>query len=51
MMKLFLIRQGQTDWNLLGKYQGQTDIPLSDEGMRQTALLVQHFPADTLDVV
>lgn len=51
MMKLFLIRHGQTDWNLLGKYQGQTDIPLSDEGMRQTALLVQHFPADTLDVV
>ena len=51
MMKLFLIRHGQTDWNILGKYQGQTDIPLSAEGVRQAERLAQHFPADALDVI
>lgn len=51
MMKLFLIRHGQTDWNRLGKYQGQADIPLSKEGMHQAALLKAHFPADALDVI
>ena len=51
MMKLLLIRHGQTDWNLLGKYQGQTDIALSGEGIRQADLLAQNFPVDTLDII
>lgn len=51
MMKLLLIRHGQTDWNLLGKYQGQTDIALSGEGIRQVDLLAQNFPVDTLDII
>ena len=51
MMKLLLIRHGQTDWNLLEKYQGQTDIALSGEGIRQADLLAQNFPVDTLDII
>ena len=51
MMKLLLIRHGQTDWNLLGKYQGQTDIALSGEGIRQADLLTKNFPVDTLDII
>lgn len=51
MMKLYLIRHGQTDWNRLGKYQGQADVPLSKEGLRQAERLARHFPADTLDVI
>ena len=50
-MKLLLIRHGQTDWNLLGKDQGQTDIALSGEGIRQADLLAQNFPVDTLDII
>lgn len=29
---LYIIRHGRTDWNVLHKLQGRTDIPLNDEG-------------------
>ncbi len=34
-MRIILVRHGQTEWNLLQKYQGQTDIPLTDLGRKQ----------------
>ena len=38
-MKLYLIRHGQTDWNVEGKIQGRQDIPLNDMGRRQARAL------------
>ena len=29
---LYIMRHGKTDWNVLHKLQGRTDIPLNDEG-------------------
>ncbi len=34
-MKLYVMRHGQTDWNVLGKVQGITDVELNERGIEQ----------------
>ncbi len=41
--QLLLVRHGQTDWNLRGLVQGQTDEPLDDQGRGQARRLGQRL--------
>ncbi len=38
--RLVLIRHGETDWNLEGRYQGQSDPPLNAQGRRKAEALI-----------
>lgn len=49
--RLYLIRHGETEWNKGGRYQGWTDIELSEEGRRQADLLGKRFEYLQLDAI
>jgi len=38
-----LVRHGETSWNALGKFQGSSDIELSNEGKQQALYLRERF--------
>ena len=48
MVRLVLVRHAATDWTAQGRFQGQTDVPLSPHGRRQVAALVQRLMTETL---
>lgn len=43
MLSLILLRHGKTEGNLLGRYNGRTDEPLCEEGVRE-AETARHYP-------
>ncbi|MCS6938882.1 MAG: histidine phosphatase family protein [Roseiflexus sp.] len=43
MTTFYIIRHGQTDWNLQGRWQGKADIPLNDTGRAQAQRLAGHL--------
>lgn len=44
-MIFYLIRHGQTDWNKEKRLQGQKDIPMNDEGIKQMEELSEKMAA------
>ena len=34
-LKLYIIRHGETEWNVIKRFQGQLNTPLTEKGMEK----------------
>lgn len=50
-MKIYIIRHGQTDWNVEGRYAGRIDIPLNRTGIKQAEEIREKFKNVKFDKV
>ncbi len=51
MTQLCLVRHGQTDWNLEGRYQGQSDVSLNEKGIAQAKSLIEKLKEYTFAAI
>lgn len=50
-MELYIIRHGQTDWNIEKKMQGTEDIPLNDTGRKQAVICAQALSSISFEAI
>jgi 2,3-bisphosphoglycerate-dependent phosphoglycerate mutase len=46
--RLILVRHGETQWNVPGRYQGQLDSPLTGTGLAQAGALAERLAAHSV---
>jgi len=51
MTQLFLVRHGETDWNVEGRWQGQADVPLNERGREQAAQIAAALSGHGLSAI
>ncbi|ACO46357.1 histidine phosphatase family protein [Deinococcus deserti] len=49
--EFWVVRHGESTWNMDGRYQGQTDVPLSHVGVLQAASLAERLTGLHFDAV
>lgn len=48
---IYIIRHGETDWNVEGRYAGRMNIPLNKKGIEQARKLKEKFKNIKIDIV
>ncbi len=48
---IYVVRHGQTEWNIEGRIQGKLDSPLTDAGVEQAQQLAQRLQDITFDSI
>jgi alpha-ribazole phosphatase len=51
MTRLILIRHGETDWNVEGRWQGHADVPLNERGQAQALEVAASFAETRIDAI
>ncbi len=51
MVKLFIVRHAESEWNPIGRYQGLLDPGLSERGLKQAELLGRALEKERIDVI
>jgi alpha-ribazole phosphatase len=51
MTRLILVRHGETDWNVEGRYQGQSDVPLNANGLAQAEALAGQLRGESFAAI
>jgi len=51
MSSIVLIRHGETDWNVEGRYQGQADPPLNSQGILQARQLALELHNSSIEIL
>lgn len=48
---IYIVRHGQTDYNIEGRYGGRIDVPLNDEGRKQAKIIKEKLKNIKFDKV
>lgn len=51
MGKLYLVRHGESEWNILSKVQGQSDTELTDLGREQARRAAERLSKEKIDII
>lgn len=46
--RIYLVRHGETEWNALMKFQGHSDVPLSEKGREQAAQIGKRLASENI---
>lgn len=50
-IKILLVRHGETDWNLAGRFQGRSDVPLNQKGVKQANALASALRGESFAAI
>ena len=50
-MKIYIVRHGQTDWNVEGRYAGRIDVELNEKGIEQANIIKDELKNINFDMV